>query len=138
MMNPQLGKAITNDAWITEGDITDPSELPHIPGFHLLIRPVSVKEKSKGGIIIPDKLKDDIAYLTTVGRVLKVGDLAYGDTDKFPKGAWCKEGDFVCYGKLTGTKFVYQGIKMLLIFDDQVLMTVKDPTILDTTVNLVA
>ena len=126
MMNPQLGKAITNDAWITEGDITDPSELPHIPGFHLLIRPVSVK------------LKDDIAYLTTVGRVLKVGDLAYGDTDKFPKGAWCKEGDFVCYGKLTGTKFVYQGIKMLLIFDDQVLMTVKDPTILDTTVNLVA
>jgi co-chaperonin GroES (HSP10) len=58
--------------------------------------------------------------------------------DKFPKGAWCKEGDFVCYGKLTGTKFVYQGIKMLLIFDDQVLMTVKDPTILDTTINLVA
>jgi len=138
MMNPHLGKGMTNDTWVTEGDINDPKELPHIPGFHLLIRPVSVKEKSKGGIIIPDKLKDDIAYLTTVGRVLKVGDLAYADTDKFPKGAWCKEGDFVCYGKLTGTKFVYQGIKMLLIFDDQVLMTVKDPTILDTTINLVA
>ena len=138
MMNPQLGKAITNDAWITENDVADPSELPHIPGFHLLIRPVSVKEKSKGGIIIPDKLKDDIAYLTTVGRVLKVGDLAYADTDKFPKGAWCKANDFGCYGKLTGTKFVYQGVKMLLIFDDQVLMTVKDPAILDTTINLVA
>ena len=113
-------------------------KLPRPTGWRMLILPFKMKEKSKGGIIIPDKLKDDIAYLTTVGRILKVGDLAYGDTDKFPKGSWCKEGDFVCYGKLTGTKFIYQGVKMLLIFDDQVLMTVKDPAILDTTINLVA
>jgi len=138
MQHPNLGKGITNDSWITDNNTSDPKELPHIPGFHLLIRPVSAKEKSKGGIIIPDKLKDDIAYLTTVGRVIKVGDLAYADTEKFPNGAWCKVGDFVCYGKLTGTKFVYQGVKMLLIFDDQVLMTVDNPALLDTTANLVA
>ena len=39
-------------------------------------------------------VKDDISYLTTVGRVLKLGDLAYKDPDKFPNGVWCKENDY--------------------------------------------
>jgi co-chaperonin GroES (HSP10) len=138
MMHPNLGGSITNDAWISEEEMSDPKELPHVPGFHVLVRPVSAKKQTKGGIIIPDKLQSDISYLTTVGRVLKTGDLSYRDESKFPNGAWCKEGDFVCYGKLTGTKFVYQGVKMLLIYDDQVLMTIKDPSVLDTSINLVA
>jgi co-chaperonin GroES (HSP10) len=138
MMNPNLGGSITNDDWISEEEVADPKELPNIPGFHILIRPVTAKKKTKGGIIIPSKLQDDLSYLTTVGRVLKTGDLSYGDESKFPTGPWCKEGDYVCYGKLTGTKFVYQGVKMLLIYDDQVLMTIKDPSVLDTSINLVA
>ena len=138
MMNPNLGGSITNDDWISEEEVADPKELPNIPCFHILVRPVTAKKKTKGGIIIPNKLQDDLSYLTTVGRVLKTGSLSYGDESKFPNGPWCKEGDYVCYGKLTGTKFVYQGVKMLLIYDDQVLMTIKDPSVLDTSINLVA
>jgi|TARA_B110000240_G_scaffold138308_1_gene153147 co-chaperonin GroES (HSP10) len=138
MMNPNMSNSITNDDWISEEEVADPKELPSLPGFHILIRPVTAKKKTKGGIIIPSKLQDDLSYLTTVGRVLKTGDLSYGDESKFPNGPWCKEGDYVCYGKLTGTKFVYQGVKMLLIYDDQVLMTIKDPSVLDTSINLVA
>ena len=139
MQQAHLGKTIKNDMWITnEEEETTPDILPELPGFHVLVRPVSVKEKTKGGIIIPNSTKEDMSYLTTVGKVIKIGNLAYNDTDKFPKGPWCKEGDYVCYGKLTGTKFVYQGVKMLLIYDDQVLMTIKDPSLLDTSINLVA
>ena len=83
-----------------------------------------------------NSLQDDIAYLTTVAKVVIVGDLEYQDTNKFPKGPWCKEGDFVCYQKLSGTKFVYKGIKLLLLFDDQVLMKIDDPEDLDTTLAL--
>ena len=136
MINPQLGGAITNDAWITKNDIPDPEVLPDLPGYHVLIRPTSIREKTKGGILLPEKARDDIAYLTTVGRVLKVGTLAYEDHNKFLAGAWCKTGDYVCYQKLSGTKFVYKGVKLLLLFDDQVLMRISDPEDLDTTLVL--
>ena len=66
MQQVQLAKSIKNDQWISE-DEADPVTLPELPGFHILVRPVSIKEKSKGGILIPDSTKDDMAYLTTVG-----------------------------------------------------------------------
>ena len=136
MINPSLAGAIPNDSWITKNDVPDPEVLPELPGYHVLVRPVTIKAETKGGIILPEKARDDIAYLTTVGRVLKVGELAYEDREKFLGGAWCRVGDYVCYQKLTGTKFVYKGIKLLLLFDDQVLMKIDDPEDLDTTLAL--
>jgi co-chaperonin GroES (HSP10) len=127
--------ALKNDEWITDAEIQDPTPLPEIPGYHILVRPVSVKGKTKGGILLPDSTKSDMAYLTTVGRVLKVGDLAYQD-DKFSDGAWCKEGDYICYGKHSGNKFMYKGVQLLLIFDDDVKMVVEDAKDLDPTFNL--
>ncbi len=127
--------ALKNDEWITDEDIADPNPLPGIPGYHILVRPVSVKSATKGGILLPDSTKSDMAYLTTVGRVLKVGDLAYKD-EKFANGPWCKEGDFVCYGKHTGNKFFYKGINLLLLFDDDIKMVVEDAKDLDPTFNL--
>ena len=32
MINPSLGGAIANDAWITENGIPDPEVLPDLPG----------------------------------------------------------------------------------------------------------
>ena len=136
MINPSLAGAIPNDSWITKNDVPDPEVLPELPGYHVLVRPVTIKAETKGGIILPEKARDDIAYLTTVGRVLKVGELAYEDREKFLGGAWCRVGDFVCYQKLTGTKFVYKGIKLLLLFDDQIIMKVDNPEDLDTTLVL--
>ena len=127
--------ALKNDEWITDEDIADPNPLPEIPGYHILVRPVSVKSATKGGILLPDSTKSDMAYLTTVGRVLKVGDLAYKD-EKFANGPWCKEGNFVCYGKHTGSKFFYKGVNLLLLFDDDIKMVVEDAKDLDPTFNL--
>ena len=127
--------ALKNDEWITDEDIADPNPLPEIPGYHILVRPVSVKSATKGGILLPDSTKSDMAYLTTVGRVLKVGDLAYKD-EKFANGPWCKEGDFVCYGKHTGSKFFYKGVNLLLLFVDDIKMVVEDAKDLDPTFNL--
>ena len=137
MRQVQMGNAIKNDEWIDiEDEVSDPTTLPEMPGFHVLVRPVSVKNKTKGGIFIPDSTKDDMSYLTTVGRVIALGDLAYKDLDKFPNGDWCGVGDYVCYGKHAGTKLYYQNVKLLLLFDDQVIMRVIDPKDLDPTFNL--
>jgi hypothetical protein len=82
-----LGKAISNSDWITDEGVEIKKEnLPQLPGYYVLVKPVSIKKQTKGGIILPDSTRDDIAYLTTVGRVLKLGDLAYADKEKVPSG----------------------------------------------------
>ena len=137
MQQAHLGKTIKNDMWITnEEEETTPDILPELPGFHVLVRPVSVKEKTKGGILLPNSTKEDMSYLTTVGKVIKIGNLAYNDKDKFPKGPWCKEGDYICYAKHAGQKIQYKEVKMILLYDDQVIMKVEDPKYLDPTFNL--
>ena len=137
MRQVQMGNAMKNDEWIDiEDEVSDPADLPELPGFHVLVRPLTVKSKTKGGIFIPDSTKDDMSYLTTVGKVIALGDLAYKDVDKFPNGSWCNVGDYVCYGKHAGTKLYYQNVKLLLLFDDQVIMRVSDPKDLDPTFNL--
>ena len=108
MQQEQMGKAIKNDLWNSAPEeVEDPEVLPELPGFNILVRPVSVKSQTKGGILLPDSTKDDMSYLTTVGKVLALGNLAYLDKDKFPTGAWCNVGDHVCYGKHAGTKLFY-------------------------------
>ena len=137
MQQAHMGNSIKNDLWITdEEEVKDPDVLPELPGYHVLIRPVSVKSKTKGGIFIPDSTRDDMSYLTTVGRVIAVGDLAYIDKNKFPTGAWCQVGDHVSYGKHLGTKLFYKGVRFILLFDDQITMRVQDPKDLDPTFNL--
>ena len=137
MQQVQMGKSVKNDLWITDPEeIEDPEVLPELPGFHVLIRPVSVKSQTKGGILLPDSTKEDMSYLTTVGKVVVLGNLAYMDKDKFPAGAWCNVGDYVCYGKHTGTKLFYKGVRFILLFDDQITMKVEDPKDLDPTFNL--
>ena len=136
MQQVNLGKSIKNNFWISDDNEEDPNILPELPVYHILIRPISIKAETKGGILLPDAVKEDISYLTTVGRVLKIGDLAYKDLDKFPNGAWCNVNDYICYGKHSGQKLFYKGIRLLLLFDDQVMMKVENPTHLDPTFNL--
>ena len=136
MQQVSLAKSIKNDMWISEEDKANPDVLPELPGYHVLIRPVSIKEKTKGGILLLNSTKEDMAYLTTVGEVVALGDLAYNDKDKFPKGPWCSVGDFVCYGKHAGQKIKYKSLKYILLFDDQVIMKVESPKTLDPTFNL--
>ncbi len=132
-----MGGAVKNDLWITDvEEAPDPSPLPELPGYHVLVRPISVKSQTKGGIFIPDSTKEDMSYLTTVGKVIALGDLAYVEKDKFPNGPWCEVGDYVCYGKHTGTKMFYKGVRLILLFDDQIVMRVEDPKDLDPTFNL--
>ena len=136
MRTIKMERAVNNNEWIEDEEKADPEVLPSLPGYHILVRPVSVKSKTRGGLLLPDSVKDDVAYLTTVGKVLAVGDLAYKDEDKFPNGKWCDVGDYVCYARHAGQKLYYKGIRLLLLFDDQVMMKVDEPTNLDMTYNL--
>lgn len=109
---------------------TKASALPTPVGFKLLCIVPEVDEKIAGTSL--DLVRDAATmrqeeHATTVLFVLRAGPDAYKDTNKFPTGAWCKEGDFVLVRTYTGTRFKIFGKEFRMINDDQVECVVQDP-----------
>lgn len=105
----------------------DSLRMPQPTGFKLLIALPKVKDTTKGGVFIPDRLKEMEATASIIGFVLKVGPDAYKSVEKFPTGPWCKEGDFVMFRSYSGTRFKVDGQEFRLINDDTVEAVVDDP-----------
>lgn len=127
-----LEAAITNDQWVTGDEVPDPSPLPRVPGVGILVRPVPVRRKSAGGILIPDSIRSDMEYLSTVGRVLSLGELAFKDEEIYRNGPWVKPGDYVVYTKYAGSKLWWKGVKLLVVKAASIELVVDKPEYLDS------
>ena len=103
------------------------SILPKPVGYRMLIRPWSGEKKTKGGIILSDATHEMIEMTTVVGLVIMMGDLCYKDEKKFPNGAWCKEGQFVIYGRYAGSRFKTKYGEHRILNDDEIIATIKKP-----------
>jgi co-chaperonin GroES (HSP10) len=101
-------------------------ELPNPSGYRLLVLPFTPKEKTKGGILFSQESLDKARIATTCGYVLKMGDLAYRDKDKFGD-PWCKKGDWVIFARYAGSRLPIEGGEVRILNDDEVLGTIKDP-----------
>ena len=101
-------------------------ELPEPSGYRILVLPFTPKTKSAGGILFSQETLDKARIATTCGYVLKMGDLAYQDKDKF-KNPWCKKGDWVIFARYAGSRLPIEGGEVRILNDDEVLGTVKDP-----------
>jgi co-chaperonin GroES (HSP10) len=106
------------------------TSLPCPTGWKLLCAVPDVSEKYEGTtleLVKPTSFLKQEEHATTVLFVLRVGPDAYKDANKFPGGAWCKEGDFVLVRTYSGTRFKIFGKEFRLINDDQVEAVVQDP-----------
>ena len=101
-------------------------ELPQPAGYRILVLPFTPKNKSKGGILFSQETLAKARISTTCGYVLKMGDLAYKDTEKFGK-PWCKKGDWVIFARYAGSRLPIEGGEVRILNDDEVLGTIKDP-----------
>jgi len=101
-------------------------ELPNPVGYRILVLPFTPKEKTKGGILFSQEQLDKARIATTCGYVLKMGDLAYKDKDKFNE-PWCKVGDWVMFARYAGARLPIEGGEVRILNDDEVLGTIKDP-----------
>jgi co-chaperonin GroES (HSP10) len=91
--------------------------------------PYQGKAQTAGGLYVPDEVRERESVATTVAYVLKVGPLAYKDTDKFGPDAapWCAEGQWVCIGRYSGSRFKIDGGEVRIINDDEVIATILEP-----------
>ena len=103
------------------------SKMPDPAGYRLLIALPEVKEKTEGGIFVPDERRDAESVATIVGFVMKVGPEAYSDSKRFPKGPWCKEGDWIVMRAYSGTRIRVHGQEFRIINDDSVEAVVDNP-----------
>jgi len=101
--------------------------IPNPVGYRMLVRPWSGHKKTKGGLLLTEETSDKIQMTTVVALVVKMGDLCYKDESKFPKGAWCKEGDFIIYGRYAGSRFQTKFGEHRILNDDEIIGTVKKP-----------
>jgi len=100
-----------------------------------VVRPLHLEGKTKGGILLTQKLQDDAQYLMNVCKVLKMGSLCYTQ-EGFQGERWCEVGDYVLIPKLVGNKISYKGYPLTLVNCDRVLAVVKDPFTIDPNFNL--
>lgn len=101
--------------------------LPQATGWRVIVLPYRGARKTKGGIELADQTLERQQLTTTCAYVLSVGPLAYKDEAKFPTGAWCKEGDWIIFGRYAGARMAIDGGEIRILNDDEILATIKDP-----------
>ena len=87
----------------------------------VLIKRLEEEEKSKGGIIIPDTVKEKPQQ----GKVIAVGKGKTLENGKvIPPDV--KKGDRILFGKYAGTEVKIDGEEQLLMREDDILAVVQD------------
>ena len=101
--------------------IVTTEQLPIPLNWKVLVQPHQVQMKTRGGLHLPTISKDNEEYLTAHGRIASMGDLAFKDRDT--GSSWKmnipKVGNRVTYGKYSGQKVTINGVRFLLLNDDE-------------------
>ena len=110
---------------------TQTEQLPIPTGYRLLILPRGRDPVTEGGIHLAKETIERDSLASVVGYVVAVGPDAYKDVNKFPEGPWCKEGDWILFGRYAGARFQIEGGEMRLLNDDEILAVLPDPEAVD-------
>lgn len=103
------------------------TNLPEPTGYRILCSVPKAEQQTAGGIILPDEAIRTDELVSTVLHVVKLGPEAYADTKRFPKGPWCKEGDYVVCRPHAGSRLLIGDQEYRIINDDTVEGVVDSP-----------
>ena len=109
------------------GGESDLSKVPQPTGWRLVVLPYRGVAKTKGGVLLTDKAVEEQQLASVCALVLKIGPDAYQDKEKFPNGPWCKEGQFIMYGRYVGNRFQTKYGEHRILNDDEIIGTINDP-----------
>jgi co-chaperonin GroES (HSP10) len=127
MSNLDLSQAVDLAAIMQKTADDRAKQLPEPKGYRILCAIPESEETFESGIIKSDETRRHDELLTTVLFVVKLGADCYQDKERFPHGAWCKEGDFILVRPNAGTRLVIHDREFRIINDDSVEAVVQDP-----------
>ena len=112
---------------VTEEQLEDILPLP--AGYRVLIALPQVKETfDTTDLLKASQTRYEEHIMSIIGMVVDMGSQAYADKDRFPTGAWCKQGDYVMFRANSGTRFRIGGTEYRLMNDDSIEAVVPDPS----------
>ena len=89
-------------------------------GGHVLVLPDKVKEKTIGGIILPETIRDKEQAAATSGVIISIGSSAWKDLDDGTP--WAEVGDRVSYARYAGVAMTgNDNVDYVLINDNDIL-----------------
>ena len=102
--------------------------LPVPAGYRVLVALPQIKETyDDSDLVKSSRTMHEEHVMSIIGLVIDMGDQAYSDKDRFPTGAWCKQGDYVMFRANSGTRFKIGGVEYRLMNDDSIEAVVADP-----------
>ena len=89
-------------------------------GDRVLIKALEAKEKSKGGIVLPDSAKEK----PQEGKVIAVGKGKVSEEGKATP-LEVKKGDKILYGKYSGTEITVDDEEYIILREDDILAVIE-------------
>ena len=122
MTEPAIDQPVLTDKEID-------AQLPKPVGYRVLVALPQQKDTYEGSNILKTDTAKRLDHIMSImGLVMDMGDQAYADKERFPTGAWCKQGDYVMFRANTGTRFTVNGLEYRLMNDDSIEAVIADPT----------
>ena len=124
-----------NLAMFKNYDMELPSKVPQATGYRILLLPLKPKEKTSGGILLPEQSQDVALDSMMCFYVVSMGSACYCDTAKYGPEPWCLPGDWVISSKHGGVRTMVKTdsglwLQMRIINDDEIFGTTDDPEVL--------
>jgi len=116
----------TDQPVLTDNEID--AQLPKPVGYRVLVALPQQKDTYEGSNILKTDTAKRLDHIMSImGLVMDMGEQAYADKERFPTGAWCKQGDYVMFRANTGTRFMVNGLEYRLMNDDSIEAVIADP-----------
>lgn len=97
-------------------------------GWNILVRLYVQPEKTKGGLIVSSKIRDEDQYKNCVGLVVQKSNASYEDPRYKQTGHWCKVGDWVVFPRHAGYKISINNIPTYVLKEDAIDLIIDNPT----------
>jgi len=111
---------------LTDNEID--AQLPKPVGYRVLVALTQQQDTYEGSNILKTDTAKRLDHIMSImGLVMDMGEQAYADKERFPTGAWCKQGDYVMFRANTGTRFMVNGLEYRLMNDDSIEAVIADP-----------
>jgi co-chaperonin GroES (HSP10) len=114
--------------------LADPGLIPF--GSDVLVQIRTPKNRTKGGIYLPEESRDTDLWNMQVAKVVAFGPVAFMNRESmepWPEGPWCDIGDYVRVPKYGGDRWwvdvtgARDGKALFVLFDDLVLKGLVPP-----------
>jgi len=121
-----MTEPVKDQTVLTDNEID--AQLPKPVGYRVLVAlPQQADTYDGSNILKTDTAKRHDHIMSIMGLVMDMGEQAYSDEERFPTGAWCKQGDYVMFRANTGTRFMVNGLEYRLMNDDSIEAVIADP-----------